>query len=418
MNDGAKRERTADIDGLRAVAFLSVLVMHAASYAPWVQMIGPDRAAAFLDFRAAPYTIFGSGVDLFFVLSGFCLSYPFLDALRLEGSARFDLPVFFARRVVRIFPPFAVALAIFIGLTSYLQRLGVALPRCFGGDLSELTILQNLFFLDRNVEWIDGSFWTLALEARWYLVFPIALALYTWAPRLMVCLAIASAAAYNATALHSVDVGFIGLFVAGIAVADCRVRSIRTPRLALASMAFGLLLGCFALPLYVHGYSQANPGWQLFYLGVALAANSFERFKRVLRWKPLVVVGVASYSLYLIHEPVLAIVESGAIFRAAPMVLIVTGLGASIACGFAFWFSIERHWQGTAFSRGASVRIGEVLARYCAALHLPGGGVVRLIEAGFERNAIESAVGDPRTTRRRDSLERRMVNSYRKRAEG
>ena len=75
-----EKDRIPHIDGLRAIAALSVLASHVVSYNPlitqvWVRRIIPEGA---------------HGIDLFFILSGFCLSYPTLAALEEGGSSVFD----------------------------------------------------------------------------------------------------------------------------------------------------------------------------------------------------------------------------------------------------------------------------------------------------------------------------------------
>ncbi|MGZ3506238.1 MAG: acyltransferase family protein [Vulcanimicrobiaceae bacterium] len=75
MVEANARKRIAYIDGLRAVAVLSVVTYHAGKYAP----------ASFVSL-ASPLSVVlrqcYHGVDLFFVISGFCLAYPTLARLR------------------------------------------------------------------------------------------------------------------------------------------------------------------------------------------------------------------------------------------------------------------------------------------------------------------------------------------------
>ena len=117
------KQRIAYIDGLRAVAILSVVVHHTAKYNPSLAL------------GALRHTLLegAHGVDLFFVLSGFCLSYPALAALRDGSTGRFDAVRYWARRLVRILPPFWIALALFaIGATALsLHRRDVQLGRAY-----------------------------------------------------------------------------------------------------------------------------------------------------------------------------------------------------------------------------------------------------------------------------------------------
>src|SRR5581483_12159461 len=82
--------RVRHIDGLRALAVLSVLIYHGTTRTPVGRWFVEGR----------------HGVDLFFVISGFCLSHPVLTRLASQGSAAFDNPLFFAKRIARIVPPY------------------------------------------------------------------------------------------------------------------------------------------------------------------------------------------------------------------------------------------------------------------------------------------------------------------------
>src|SRR4051812_7699293 len=109
-NDGVSvRGRLAFIDGLRGVAMLSVLLYHC-----WVHTIRAPILLALgrhhLDLTA-PLHLGYLGVNLFLVLSGFCLTYP----LARIGVAEMNLDLrrFFRRRAWRILPPYYVALILF-----------------------------------------------------------------------------------------------------------------------------------------------------------------------------------------------------------------------------------------------------------------------------------------------------------------
>src|SRR6516164_4323804 len=96
MQASDQHRRIAYIDGLRALAVLLVVAHHIGEqYFPAVAAFGLGR----------------HGVDLFFVLSGFCLSYPTLERLARDGSATFDVAEFAKRRLIRIIPPYWAAIA-------------------------------------------------------------------------------------------------------------------------------------------------------------------------------------------------------------------------------------------------------------------------------------------------------------------
>ena len=177
------RPHLAYMDGLRAVAVIAVVLYHAICSAAWA---APSMSAPMSPnpvWWLATLASKGShGVDLFFVISGFCLAYPTLASIRHAGSARFDLTGFLAKRMVRILPPFYIAFALCTLWTFVSTHTGFMQPE-LGLDFSPLALLRQVLFLDRGATFTNGSFWTLPVEFRWYLAFPLVLALYVRSPR-------------------------------------------------------------------------------------------------------------------------------------------------------------------------------------------------------------------------------------------
>src|ERR1700722_20124848 len=104
------RDRLTYIDGLRALALLSVLAFGA--MLPLMLTL-PARL-----------TYLASGIDLFFAISGFCLAYPWLSRVRAGDGLGLDpatYRAFLLRRFSRIAPAFYVALAVFalLGSTAF-----------------------------------------------------------------------------------------------------------------------------------------------------------------------------------------------------------------------------------------------------------------------------------------------------------
>jgi peptidoglycan/LPS O-acetylase OafA/YrhL len=62
------------------------------------------------------------------VISGFCLSHPFLARLHASGTASFDVARFAARRIVRIIPPYYAAIALFVAFGAALRYAGAPQP--------------------------------------------------------------------------------------------------------------------------------------------------------------------------------------------------------------------------------------------------------------------------------------------------
>jgi peptidoglycan/LPS O-acetylase OafA/YrhL len=147
------------LDGLRAFAALSVLLYHALAWLGTVTVVfGFD--VTFVWF----YT--ESGVDLFFVLSGFLLFLPYARAI-LSGRALPSARLFYKRRALRILPAYwtCLFLLVVLNLSAYLTPLGLK------NIAAHLVLLHDEFPpLNRTIE---GPFWTLAVEAQFYLLLPL-----------------------------------------------------------------------------------------------------------------------------------------------------------------------------------------------------------------------------------------------------
>jgi peptidoglycan/LPS O-acetylase OafA/YrhL len=145
------RHRIDYLDGLRAVAVLAVLVSHVALHGL--------HGAAYRTLMEGAH-----GVDLFFVISGFCLAFPTLAKRQRGTTTVFDVVDFGAKRLVRIVPPFYLATAVLLALavvphfvTHHSVQDGLPDARSLGA---------SLLFLDDHVQLMNGSFWTLMVEFR------------------------------------------------------------------------------------------------------------------------------------------------------------------------------------------------------------------------------------------------------------
>ena len=169
-----KKNTIAVLDGVRAIAVLMVIVFH-------VNRVSGDNIWS---WRTEPLTFAistagGTGVTLFFVLSGFLLFMPFAKAL-LSNVSWPLLRVYYMRRVFRIFPGYYVSLflLIFFWHPEYLTA-------AYRGRL----LLFLTFLMDASTgtfRQLNGPFWTLATEWQFYMILPllcIAIGLLTrWVP--------------------------------------------------------------------------------------------------------------------------------------------------------------------------------------------------------------------------------------------
>jgi len=158
------------LDALRGAAIVGVLLFHCYNYAfqseplPWhgLWRTAVDRrASAYLLY---PLTFGWTGISLFFVLSGFVIHYS-----RLRSKS-FEIRSFFWRRFWRIYPAYLAALLFFTALQWHRSRWDFALPEQF---LTHLFAVHN--FTEATYYGINPSFWSLAVEIQFYLLYPLVL---------------------------------------------------------------------------------------------------------------------------------------------------------------------------------------------------------------------------------------------------
>jgi peptidoglycan/LPS O-acetylase OafA/YrhL len=326
-----------NIDGLRAVAVLAVLFYHCMAWGA-----NPSAAPFWLTYGAR-------GVDLFFAVSGFCLSYPFLVSRRERGTVSIDYGAFVTRRLVRIGPPYWAALTMF----AFLALTPFGLPTTHSIHITPWGGLRSYFldatFLTSFMPAYNGSFWSIGLEMRWYLLFPFVLALFMRSRLAVVGLMLACYTITLATPYSVETLRTLPCFMLGIFAADLRVRG--RDLSAWANLAL-----CIALPLAILRQTN-NPDadhgdlvWHLVCF-LLLVASARGPLARVMSWAPLRVAGIASFSIYLVHQPIEWSLESvgvPALFSA----------GVALTSGFLFFALVERPFMAPSFRKRVEKVVG------------------------------------------------------------
>jgi peptidoglycan/LPS O-acetylase OafA/YrhL len=293
----------ADIDGMRAVAVMLVLIFHFSS------LTGIN--AGFL------------GVDIFFVISGFLITSILL--VRVEANS-FRLATFYIGRIRRLAPAlFAVLLLTMV----------VAVVWLFPNELIDLSkqvlaaqlYVANIYFR-RTVNYFDWGAqiillhtWSLAVEEQFYLVYPACVFLLLryfckqfWAMiaagfLLSFFLNIAFAAAKPEAVFYLLPTRAWEL-LAGAMVIPLAAKWARSRRIdeLIALLGAGLIfvaVTCYRVEFHIPGFYALLPtlGTGCLLLSGATRTTGIAQ---ILSWKPLVHVGRISYSLYLVHWPVYA----------------------------------------------------------------------------------------------------------------
>lgn len=150
--------RVETIDVFRGIAILLVVMFHFTARLPAYSLNITEGAP--------PPVFFGwVGVYFFFIISGYCIF------MTLERSA--TVGVFLARRFSRIYPAFvaAVLLLFVFGLVAYIPSVPEAYFHVVAPNLFD--VVTNLFFVGEIGEWVDGAFWSIAVEVKFYLLVAI-----------------------------------------------------------------------------------------------------------------------------------------------------------------------------------------------------------------------------------------------------
>jgi peptidoglycan/LPS O-acetylase OafA/YrhL len=376
-----RRQRFPGIEGLRALAALSILIVHT-----WADGSRAGRAD-FGRILNQHFSDLSYGVTLFFSLSGFLLYRPFAAAL-LRGAPRPGFFPYLRNRALRILPAYWVILllcALLVG--GLLSRENGQLE---SGTLPEAGLLARAALLVQNYNPRTfligiGPAWSLAVEAVFYLALPLLVLLAFWlsrrtsrrvgaalAPAVVLLLvglvgklisahvvpAASASAGWNPDWHSVIDKSFLGqadLFSFGMALAvlhtlwvDGRVslpRHWQSACLGIASA--GYLVSSQASWQEVQlSYSPYNTLMALSCaLVVALVVFSSpkeSRLIRVLNSSPLLWAGIVSYSVFLWHHPlILSLRDHGLTFDGRlgfllnlGITLLVTGVLSSLTYRF------------------------------------------------------------------------------------
>jgi peptidoglycan/LPS O-acetylase OafA/YrhL len=326
-----------DIDGLRAVAVLSVLAFHKGLF----QLPG-----GFI------------GVDVFFVISGYLISSLILKDL---AHGTFSFRRFYERRVRRIFPALFVMMAL-VSLVACVLMVPVELITYAKSVIAAAFSAANIFFLNKS-GYFDAPFdypilhtWSLGVEEQFYLLFPMLLvALHRWLPRHMraavVLLLLLSFAASTLAVLRYPLQAFYLLhlraweLLIGALLAMKAFPRIPSALLRNAAALTGLGLILFADFSYTPFTRFPGPAAVVPCLGAALIIGAGESGPSAVGWllslRPVVFIGLISYSLYLWHWPVI-IAQNWGIFGRMEHGLVPV---LSILLAWLSWRFVERPFR-------------------------------------------------------------------------
>jgi GT2 family glycosyltransferase/peptidoglycan/LPS O-acetylase OafA/YrhL len=354
------------LDGLRGLAALFV-VLHHTWLTIWPNI---DETPVQSVGSATRFLAFGHfAVVVFIVLSGFCLSVPIARSGGLDGGVR----AFFRRRARRLLPPYyaSFALSLLLVWTLIGRRTGthwdISVPVNWRGYSGNGLLLGDMLGGGQ----INHVWWSVALEWQIYLAFPLLVGCWlVFGAGLAAVLGFMLAGAAWLVVSLVPDVGpfhlagtmpwFLALFSIGMLAAAVletdlehmqRLREWKHWPAAALAAALGVVGVCA-----VAGRGVVFAHLPLMDLAVGTTAafvilacrHGDSRLARMLAWRPLVFLGGFSYSLYLIHAPLLQLVWQ---YELAPLelrtsttflLLAFVGVPVILGASYVFFLAFER----------------------------------------------------------------------------
>jgi len=309
--------RYQNLDALRAIAVLSVLLYHYTA----------RFEDSYTGLTGLPFHVtYGwLGVDIFFVVSGYCISMT-LDRVGTVAE-------FWAKRIARLQPAYMVGVLVTFGCVSL-----IGLP---GRESSALVAASNLVWLNAlprlHIPDVDGAYWSLAVELKFYFWFGLLFACFG-RRSLAVAWGIFSFAACIASRVHPglandlLIFPYAPLFLFGIVAFSWKVQA-RWLSLVLVSEALALsftspefkgveVLGCIV-----------GAGTMV------LAMLTGMRVPRPVSW-----LGAVSYPLYLVHQNIGLLIIREMMSLSSSLRVLAACLG-SIGLATLIHYSVEFRYQ-------------------------------------------------------------------------
>lgn len=367
-----RSEHIPELDGIRGIAILMVIGFHLMQSMPGVQARLPHSLNVVSRLGQ-------TGVDLFFVLSGFLITSILLRHRLEEGI----LKKFWGRRVLRIFPLYYAAL-IFVQLFPEVRTL----PQSgSAGDSWLWLYLANIPPTFQNVDTSLPHFWSLSVEEQFYLFWPLLVCWLTPGATLRMCLGLIVAApiirAIFVTQGWStfyalpcrIDSLAAGAWLAGLVhlklISTATLYRLRPMIFVLCVVSagwFALASGAGNVSSQIFKQSVASVVY-LWLVAVAVLPERKSVLSVILRSRFLSVPGKYSYGLYVIHPLAIACVNQQTIpgFSTFGRAVISISMVACITCigtGLS-WLLIEQPFLSLKkyFTYSSSIKSVEVIER-------------------------------------------------------
>ncbi len=370
VNPAVSAPHLGYLDGLRGLAALWVVGSHFSAF------VVPDMASL-----PWPYVVVLSGlhharmaVVVFLVLSGYCLALP------QAGGRTFAFLPWMKRRWLRIMPPYFAALALSLAVT-WPHQLGPVTrqhsPAFLRDAVGHALMLHDLWFLrypwDQNG--INAALWSIPVEFHLYLAFPLLLLAWRQVRIVRTALSglvlswvlsyLSQTTVFGEVNFAGMTLLYLGFFSLGMMAAmithSLSPESVRLRRLPWGGIAaLSGIAGCLLCTLEGWDWYRVYADDVAFFFAAATAAflvwqhsSPENRLSRLLSSSALVRLGGFSYSVYLVHIPIIVVYchVLGRVSQAAHHALgpipqlwlaLCVGLPLILAASYAFHLAFER----------------------------------------------------------------------------
>lgn len=376
--EAKKTDRFFALDGLRGIAAFIVVIGHLFLMYPEA-----ERLAMPLWIRISPLRILINGhasVILFFVLSGYVLSIPFLRGM--------DQPYrkYVIRRICRIYMPFAISILLAAVLYNYSTPVALGIGsdwfhKEWGESALTLSTVANHLMMTGIADemWLNGVMWSLVVELRISIIFPILMYLsgfkrLSLVSAILIYVVTTLVIAINGWQLQTADnlagtflvtLRFIPFFMAGIFLAKnhevIQKFLVKWTRLHII-IATIMVLFVFYMPTEIYNHKNIsfissiiapenlNISMKFFVdilLGMAscalivLVRNFGEQSalfnSMIIKW-----LGKISYSLYLVHLPLIFVIFRLLLGHLPFFAICLISIAASLVAASIFFIAVEK----------------------------------------------------------------------------
>lgn len=311
-----KKVHLEKVDVLRGVAIILVFLFHTQLelYPETISQVYTDKVLhvdslkqLILNFSPSAYG--WSGVTLFFIISGFLIHLGTLSA-----SKKFSISTFYSKRFWRIYPVYIIAL-LFLCFSRNQTDFYLLNKEGLIHFISHVFLIHN--FSETTIYSINGSFWSLAVEVQLYLLYPLLvfsrkhISIANWFNGLLfLAVVIQIAGIFNpemgkALNLLNIMIAAWASWCGGALIAEKYTKNQRL----FSFNNVGLIMCVFIVFIASRGFEFTAPfngffgmfGWMLLFEKVMFGQINIPKFI----YKGLSLVGLCSYSFYLIHQPFL-----------------------------------------------------------------------------------------------------------------